>query len=855
MTPWQDDQTLFFKLQHLSDKAGYFGTGSFGVGVYKYIITPFIPVYYLFGLNTVYYYALALFAYFVASFSVYKTFSGLVNEKMGKVSGLLFAAGFVSSDSFIRLFNSVVTSLSVIFVGLFALFYWKYHKIKKVKWYFLAFVLFLSAMEFVRTRTHYLISLPLLIEFLFLIKGFTKKKFKFRLIMCLARVTPFIYVFYYYFIKNADSRSGNIREFITFLLKGDFSVIYGFLSSITNIIIPDWFSAPLVNKLNINYIYLGLFVIVVLLLYKFANRKFAILLSILFILWFFVSKQVFSTSILNLNAKGILFPFVGGVLVVTMFIRGYSLKNEAKILYLFLLLWMLSNLIAYSAYNPTLSYGTIHRYLTHSFLPFVGILGLETFISTGKKSNKAKLILIYVAFWGIGNLINSFIYQRNIILTRSKPVKEFYHQLGNNIIKLEKGDLIYFDVADESKNNFSDAFSVASMPEETAIAWRYGIDRYDIRRFTEFDAFIKTIEQNSITDINNNKILINNVYSFFYSKDGLVETTDQLKRGLEKKYNTEKIEFNTKQTNNSLEIEFNKPIKSVTPINLSLEIKANPPNTSNIKFPFMNNQNLAKNPVAKNDALRQKAFNYQKNKNLLYQNYNITTSSIWKEDLGKNMVDNRIDTYWRADRVLWSKEGAFFTIDIGSIQNIDRFVWINGYANNTPTKYTIETSVDNKNWKTVFNKESSKRIEPNVLNVDKFDSISAQYVRMTIQNTLSNDSASIAEAWIVPIAFNDLDIAKTEEFLTLPFGYVPNIQSYQSTLVGLNYFGDIQVLWLGNKSKDYKTQSDSIINIKYDNVPKVYNTTIPAGGTEITKLKLSQQHIIGELEIKNIFIK
>lgn len=851
MTPWQDDQTLFFKLQHINDKAGYFGTGPFGVGVYKYIITPFIPIYYLFGLNTVYYYALALFAYFIASFAVCKTFSGLVSEKVGKISGLLFAAGYVSSDSFIRLFNSVVTSLSVVFVSLFVMFYWRYHKTKKVKWYFLALILFLSAMEFVRTRTHYLISLPLLIEFLFLINGFIKKTFKTKLIISLARITPFIYMFYLYFVKNADSRSGNIKEFITSLLKGDFSIIYGFLSSITNIVIPDWFSTPLVNKLSINLIYVGLFAIMGLFLYKQVNRKITLFLSILFVLWFFISKQIFLTPILNLNAKGILYPFVGGVLMIIMFIRGFSLKKEIKILYFLFLLWMFANLIAYSAYNPTLSYGTIHRYLTHSFLPFVGILGLETFISTNNKSNKTKLFLIYVTFWGMGNLINSFIYQRNIILTRSNPVKEFYRQLGNNITKLEKGDLVYFDIADESRSNFSDAFSVASMPEETAMAWRYGIDRYDIRRFTEFDAFVKTIEQNSITDINNNSMPVHNIYSFFYSDNGLIETTDELQKELNNQ-EIENVLFKANKTDEGVEIEFDKPIKSLTPKNLQINLEAVLPDINNIKFPLIKNNKLVINPVSKDELLRQLAFNYQNNKNILFRNSKITTSNVWKDNISSNLTDGRDDTYWRADRVLWAKEGASLTIDLQSPQLIDRFVWINGYPNDSPTKYTIESSLDNKNWKTVFEKKSSKRIEPNNVNVDKFNAVKARFIRMTIINTLNNDSASIAEVWVVPAIYKDLDIVKAEEFLKFPLGYVPSVESYLSTLSRLNYIGDVRVYWLNNKSKSYQTLSNSVIKVKYDKIARIYSIVIPAGGTEIKKLKLNQNNIFGEIRINKI---
>ena len=811
MFPWQDDHALMFKLGNIIEKAGYLGTGIFGEGPYKYTAAFYYPIYQLFDYNITLYFLLSFVCYLLATFSIYYVISNIFDKKSGRLAGFLFGAGYVASDGFIRLYNSVGTSLSIILITFLIYFYWEFYKKRKVRFYLFALFLFFLATEFVRYRTHYLISVVVVYELLFL--TFNKPLFK-SIRNSIVRLLPFGYIFYKYFIVAGDSRSGKVLEYIQAILRGEFYQTYSFFASITNLIVPDWLLDSFVKHIP--------------------NRILA-----------FITSGIFSNSVLNLQSSGKIVPIIGIIIFVScIYIISKEKSNKHWLAFFFF--WMVVNIASYAAYLPTNAYETTNRLLAHSFVALIGI-----FIILAKSK---KVFYYLIIFWGLGNLVSSYNLQKSILLTRSLPAKEFYFQLKQIVPKLEKGDVLYFDVSDLNRQKFSDAFSVAQMPEETAIAWQYGIDRYDIRRFTEYLDFQKTIANDVITDKNKDEVKIKNIYSFFYSKDGLVKTTDQLKKGLEKKYNTEKVEFNTKQTNDSLEIEFKKPVTSVTPINLLLEIKANPPNTSNIKFPFMNNQNLAKNTVAKNDALRQKAFDYQKNKNLLYQNYNITTSSIWKEDLGKNMVDNRIDTYWRADRVLWSKEGAFFTIDIGSIQNIDRFVWINGYANNTPTKYTIETSIDNKNWTTVFNKESSKRIEPNVLNVDKFDLVKARYVRMTIQNTLSNDSASIAEVWIVPIAFEDLDITKAEEFLTLPFGYVPNIQSYQSTLVELNYFGDIQVLWLGNKSKDYKTQSDSIINIKYDNQSRLYNITIPAGGIEITKIKFLQSHILGVIQVKDMFI-
>lgn len=811
MFPWQDDHALMFKLGNIFEKAGYLGTGILGEGPYKYTAAFYYPIYKLFGYNIPLFYLLAFICYLVATLSIYYVISKMFDKKSGRLAGFLFGAGYVASDGFIRLYNSVGTSLSITLILFLILFYWNYWKQGKIKFYLISFVLFYLATEFVRYRTHYLISVVLVFELLFF--AFNKPLIK-SIRNTAVRLLPFGYIFYKYFIVAGDSRSGKVLEYVQALLKGEFYQTYSFFASLANLVVPDWLIKPILTIIP--------------------NR----LLDI-------ITGGVFASSVLNLQSNGRIIPIIG-VLIFALTIYIFFRLKENKILFSLFAFWLLINIASYAAYLPTNAYETTNRLLAHSFVALIGI-----FIILAKNN---KIIYYLVIFWGLGNLASSYKLQKSILLTRSLPAKEFYSQLKQNIPILEKGDVLYFDVADLNRQKFSDAFSVAQMPEETAIAWQYGIDRYDIRRFTEYADFKKTQEAGVITDINKKEMKIKKIYSFFYSDDKLVETTEKLGNGLNNKSYID-LEFISKQTKDGTEVIFTDPINSVAPVTLSIEMNAKVSNIDNLQFPLINNQKLVTNPITKDEALRLKAFNYQNSKKYALKSYKIDVSSVWKEDVAKNLIDGRKDTYWRADRVLWSKEGAFFTMDLGATQTFDRLVWLNGYANNTPSKYTIETSKDNKNWKVVFSKTSSKRIEPNVLNVDKFDSVSAQYVRMTIQNTLSNDSASIAEAWVVLTAFENLDITKTEEFLESPLRYVPSRSSYISTLSALNYFGDVQVYWLSNKSDNFQTQSNSILNIKYDNLSRSYNITIPAGGTMIKIIKLSQTQIDGNLDIKNIFIK
>src|SRR3990167_393158 len=168
MHVWQDDNGLFFKLAHINEPAGYFGVGPLGTGTYKYTITPYIPIYKMFGYTAFPYFFLNLILYFLSAICVYKVFSRIIGEKGGRMAGFLYAAGYVASDGIIRLFSSPLFSLSVILISLFLLAYWNYYRQKKIGWYYLSVLFFFLAIEFVRARTHYLIGVAALFELIFL---------------------------------------------------------------------------------------------------------------------------------------------------------------------------------------------------------------------------------------------------------------------------------------------------------------------------------------------------------------------------------------------------------------------------------------------------------------------------------------------------------------------------------------------------------------------------------------------------------------------------------------------------------------------------------------------------------------
>lgn len=843
MYVWQDDNGLFFKLAHIQEKAGYLGPGPFGNGAYKYIQTPYIPIYHLFKFNTVAYFSFTLLIYFLATICVYKVFSIIFGKEAGRLAGFLYAAGYIASDGFIRLFNSVITSVSIILISLLFLSYYKYYKDRNIKWYFLALALFFLATELIVGRTHYLIGTVLVFELLFL--SF-EKPLK-SLFYSFLRLVPYIYIFYYYYVLNGDHRSGNVKSLLVGLSKGEFYQLYSFITSYLNIVIPDWITQAVIKLsigLNITtwIVTLISLVLTYILLKDHAKRRILLPLFVFtIVIWKLLVNDFFSTQILNLQQQQFFLIYLGGLAFIFTFIIFLIIEKYKK-LYLFFISWVLLNLAAYSAYNPTITYESVNRYLAHSFFAWIGVLGV-VYLSSKKNSFSRKLVLTLIIFWGVGNLITSTIYQNNILKNRSNPPKAFYNQLKEYVPTLSKGDILYFDVADTDQRFFEEAFSVASMPETTAIAWRYGLDRYDIQRFTNFKEFADDIKSQNVPQ--------GKIYTFFYKDQKLIDTTKETREALFNKTEPKELSF---ETNTDKEISFKESINSTAPIELFLDIEATPISSQEITFPYQS-KNYLVNAIYDNPKLQNIAINYAKFKSSFFKSAKFSSSTEWRERKLEYLFDQNPDTIWQADRVVWQKRNEHFIIDVGSPVKINKLVWINGFGNNTPTNFKVEASLDNKNWKIVKEFNEIKRVDTKDPQVVEFEPEIARFIRMVITQTIGGDSPAIAEAWVIPFEFNNLNIREAEKFIKQPFDFIGSESDYNRLLSLLGYKGKVQIYWMSNKDIDFQTEFDREVDIIFDGVEREIKVIIPAGGTHLSKIKLMNATIPIKINVRDIKVR
>ncbi len=827
MYVYQDDNAIFFKLAHLEGNAGFLGPGPFGEGPYKYSATPYIPIYYFFGYNTVAYYSLAFVLYFLAAVFVYKVFSEIIGKTSGKITGFLFAAGYIASDGFIRLYNSVTTSFTIILASLLLFLYWKFYKTNNYKWYLLSLPIFLAAIEFGQSRTHYLVGVVILFELVFLAFNKPIKSF----FPSFLRLTPFLLIFYRYFLQNADSRSGQIAQLLIAFSKGEFFQSFGIVTTLTNLVIPDWLTSSSILH--------------------------APLVFIASLFWRAGARKIFTNPMLEVGDQSKILLFLGCILIAVIAALAILIKDsQKKKIFIFLSFWMMINIAAYSAYMPLVTYESIHRYIAHSFLPLVGILGLLATLFQGKKLRI--FLLSVVVLWGIGNLSAAYAMQNNIIENRSIPSRSFYQQLRNYVPQIKKGDILYFDVAENASQRFADAIIVSQMPDTASLAWKYGIDRYDFKRFLDFASLAKEIK-----DVHSDG---NNVYTFFYDGDLLVNTTEQFRQQLAGSSNFQEVTASlpsksetsvqntaegTLLTQTEATIQFQKSLSGIFPSELEVDISATPLDYGKVSCPcFSSLDDLVKKTTSGINISN--VFDYQQHKNEFFKTSKITVSNQWQDRVVENLFDNDNSTVWQADRILWHSKETAISIDLGQQEEVDRLVWVNGFANNTPTNYSILVSKDGDNWNTVKRVDKVQKIDGGQLEVVDFPITQARFVKMVITGTISKDSPAVAEVWVVPAKFSDLDITKAETIIGKPLAYLQDGKTSYDILRDLNYQGKLKIYWKSNKYESWKSSEKSYLVVNYDGVSHQYKFSLPAGGTEISALKLVPVTIPGELKVNKI---
>lgn len=761
---WQDDSALIFKLQHPDQPAGSFGEGIIGSGPYKYLVTPFVLLYPLFGLTPLGYFAIGLLSYLlvVGAFCLFAQ-ELFKNKLVTFFSTAIMAAGYIGSDIMFRISNSWQSNIGL---SLALLCFWsmiKFLNSRQIYYYLASVFFFWAAVEFVYIRSHSLILPVAMIELLMISKPISLIK----LISLGLRQLPFWIIFYLGYIKDSPSSSA-LSSIIDKLLHGQVEVLASLLATTGNVFIQDVFQQRYLEliasrqQLIILVLALGLLLVII---RAFKVRKLLSLSGVvLLMVTYLANKYFFAQDLYWYRSKeAILSGAVGMYGLVLILILGLAIWQKSRLLAIGLILGLvivISQIFGYFIQYPDAIFGTTHRYLNYSLIGYSLIWGVISYLIYKALKTHKKLIssiaLLPLFLIITTNLVLGANYQSRIVQERSIPSRNFYTDLKKFVPQIEKGTTFYFDVATDqlSRQQFRDFFSVGSMPESTAIAIYYGVDRYDLNLLTEFSELISKLDKQEIN--------LDKLYSFYFdSSRGLIDTTDRLRRLLMTPADVVTIPIKQLSPN---QIELS-PVKvlPLTPTLLSIRAQVLPDPggssfTSGYQFDNTTRDRLISYLLAKRDY---------------YSQAKATSLSEWKFQEIDYLADNNPQTSWRGHRIWWhDKKHEQITINLGSVRSISKLVWVNWTHTLTPTAYTIATSLDGLNWREVKRvsgggeKTDGEQVE------ESFATSPAAFVRMDITATLSNDAPAISELEVIDAIYQDISLELVGQFFKNPFAGV-----------------------------------------------------------------------------------
>lgn len=727
MGAWKDDNAIFFKFDHINEPAGFFGRGILGEGPYKFSVTPYYLIYRIFGNSSFMPYYVAIFIfYYLSTLGVYFLFTKLYSSFLGRISAFLFACGYVASEGYFWLSNAMFSNLAIISLALVLGFYYTHLTKKKIYFYLLSIFFFWLSINYYPLRTY---SFAIVVAIFVLIFGFISVNLK-QVISTLLRLIPFVLTYYFFFLKEVDSRAMLVKDFVLRISHGEFSKLSSFFWAVANLFIP--------NK----YI-----------------------------------DFVWDLGLVRSSKESLILVF-GIIIFCFLLVFYFAVKSKVRKLYLFCCLWLFASIAVFSIYDPTAFFETKHRYLVNAIFPLVGILGIVFITFCQRKNLLGKIVVTLVILWGVGNIYNSYSLQSKINRDRSVPVANFYKQLKEYLPEIHKGDVLYFDVNRDALNYFTSAFSVSSMPETTAIAWRYGVDRYDLEMYTDFDELASNLEKD--------RKKIDGLYTFYYDKNGLTQTTAKTRNLL---------------ITGSTEIE-KKDIRRIYPLTpILLTFKAQVvPDTNKILALYANKDQSVENKTDINYKKRLMAYLSEREK--YYKSVKVKSLSEWKYQEIGNIIDDNMETSWRGHRIWWHDNShEQLIIDLGKIENINRLVWVNWQHPLTPTSYSIAVSQDGYSWKKVIDRDSGPGRKDGETIIENFEPSYARFVKFDITDVLAKDSPAIREVEVVKSGFSDVDIGDAFAFRQKPLEGVQDLNGAKEIISFAAPFFKFNINWKTNKGE------------------------------------------------------
>lgn len=802
---WIDDNALIYKLQHIEEGLGFWGAGAAGAGPYRHIVDQFVPFYPIFKTSPMPYFLIGILLYFFASVTVYYFVKILSNDKkLAFYTSLIFASGYVASETIFGIVNSWQTSRGIIMALVTFMIYLKFIRgrsslPKVLVFYMLSVGLFYLSLDTVYIRAHGLIFAIVFFDILF-----WPVKFKLKSITgSFIRLVPFAFIHYEIYLKQS---ANYVREFPIFKIltniisEKKYELVSIPLQDIGNLFVPDKFNL-LVDKI--------------------------------------ISQSFHYPKSLSIGST------IAGIFIICVslvLIKKYFKKGSLSLrVFLFSLVWALANFIVFYLREPLHTLWTTHRYFSYSFVGVALFYGLST-IEFQKRHKLARLIpilLIFTFFWlGIAKQ-----YQFN--KDRSLPAKAFFQMFNQSVPELKKGDVLYFDIANENEvaGQFGSFFGGMFSEASNFAIYTPGIDY--------MNDFLFTYDFNEVLGLLVKKDLkLENLYAFYYGRGGLVDISEKVRKTLKSGnvVDIEKIKVGDK-----IEITPPENTPSLVTSKLSFLLKVN------VVMPKIPYETKDKYTITQDQKKR--IFSYLSSRRQYHQNSAASSASYWKDQTGNLAMDGRLDTAWRASRGYWEEyvqgreeQKEYFQVDLGRTRNIGAIRFFSAQRPLIPTEYEIFVSNDSKNFRSVKVVRRVDEFPEGTEIVDSFEPTNARYVRMEVAKTLGNDGPEVKEFEVIDSDFVGLDGALVKKVENYPFAEIRSVEEFNLAKDYVQANTSLKVFWKSDADTKWNSSNYLEMPLIADGQFHSYEVELPATGLAWQKFLLEGINFPAGIEIESVKI-
>lgn len=666
---WQDDRALMFKLQRPFESAGLFGQTLWGNGPYRAVAAPIYPLSLAFGLNPGPYFALSIIVYFIATVAVWWFARQLFErDDYALASAALFAVSHPGADAMLRIINSYQNLFGIIGAAVTLGALLVHLKTNRLAWLGVSLLGYVFALELAFVRSAGLI-IPIL-AVLVLFSPLRRKRLALDLGSMIGRALPYLGLFNYLYEPTADPNQSLSRFAVSIVSERDYQALGSLFATMGNLLLPERLATAL-HLPAATHTILGIGLVIG-------------ALGLVVATW----------------RRGPL-----GRIVLFGLITSFAM--------------FLPNWIQY----PTTPFNTTHRYLTGSLLGFLPLVVVAAFY-LNERFKLPKITLfrerfpILVALLALAFFLLNTQYFTSLIRTRANPSKRFYREFRTLVTELPKGSVLYFEVADEPKirGQFRDFFAVGSMPDETALAIYYGIDRYDLKIAASAEELLAVAAKNETPS--------DRLYYFRYGQGGLTDQSAKF-RNLLNKGLTITLDDQTITQGQSASFQINE-LTAGLPAFLTLSYQLN-----------------ASGPEPLIDPTLGAAIEFR-------QGLKASASSQWRFQETTNLLDGDPETPWLAHRIHWNDYAQEeIVIDFGAPRTISQLRWANGDESRTPTSYAIAAD-QGGNWKTLLEKTKNPSRKTGEVIDEPFDPITTRKLRLTITASSGGDAPQIGELYPLP---------------------------------------------------------------------------------------------------------